>query len=270
MDDISHNTQLIDKLIAISKEDGETILKVYNSDFDYKIKEDSSPLTEADKISHQIIINQIRALTPDIPIISEEDSDSSFQIRSKWKIYWLIDPLDGTKEFIKKNGEFTVNIALIKNNTPILGVIHIPVSNETYWGSKLDGSFHQKEYQKPQRINVSDCRKDSIRILTSRSHPDKILNSILTELDDYQIIKKGSSLKFCFIASGRADLYIRLGPTSEWDTGAGEAIVRFAGGYTSTIDGKSITYNLKESILNPNFMVSNSKHLIDVFRKLIK
>jgi 3'(2'), 5'-bisphosphate nucleotidase len=149
-------------------------------------------------------------------------------------------------------------------------VIHIPVSNETYWGSKLNGSFHQKDNQKPQPINVSDCRKDSIRILTSRSHPDKILNTILKELDDYQIIKKGSSLKFCFIASGRADLYMRLGPTSEWDTGAGEAIVRFAGGYISSIDGKSITYNLKESILNPNFIVSNSKYLIDVFIKLIK
>ena len=142
MDDILHNSQLIDELIATSKEAGEAILNVYNSDFDYKIKEDSSPLTKADEISNKIIVNSLNILTPNIPILSEEGANISFETRSKWERYWLIDPLDGTKEFIKRNGEFTVNIALIESGTPILGIIHIPVSKETYWGYRNEGSFY--------------------------------------------------------------------------------------------------------------------------------
>ena len=140
MDDILHNTQLIDELIAISKEAGEAILKVYNSDFDYQIKEDLSPLTKADTLSNDIICERLKVITPDIPILSEENSDIPFNIRSVWKQYWLVDPLDGTKEFIKRNGEFAVNIALIENNIPIFGLINTPVSKEIYWGSQNHGS----------------------------------------------------------------------------------------------------------------------------------
>ena len=137
--------KLINAAVEISKKAGETILEVYNSDFEYTIKEDSSPLTKADQKSHDVILHNLRLLDPHIPILSEEDSDIPFSKRSKWNRYWLVDPLDGTKEFIKRNGEFTVNIALIENNLPVLGVIHIPVSNETFWGSDCSGSFYSQD-----------------------------------------------------------------------------------------------------------------------------
>jgi len=264
------NTQLIDELIVISKEAGEAILSVYNSDFDYQMKDDLSPLTEADKISHQIIYKRLTEITPDIPIISEEGSSISFEIRSSWKKYWLIDPLDGTKEFLKKNGEFTVNIALIDNNVPILGVIHIPVTNETYWGSKHYGSFFTKGDNTPVKIHISDNTKGPIRIVCSRSHPSKLLDQCLKELKNYKIINKGSSIKFCLIACGLADIYPRFGPTSEWDTAAGDAIVRFSGGHISNTEGKPIIYNIKESFVNPDFIAANNQDLIRIMIKHIK
>ena len=264
------NKQLIDELIVISKEAGEAILSVYNSDFDYQMKDDLSPLTEADKISHQIIYKRLTEITPDIPIISEEGSSIAFNIRSSWKQYWLIDPLDGTKEFLKRNGEFTVNIALIENNRPILGIIHIPITNETYWGSKKTGSFYTKGNKDAKKISVSKGIKSYIRIMASRSHSSDTLESLLKKIEKYKIINRGSSLKFCLIASGYADVYPRFGPTSEWDTAAGEAIVTFAGGMVVTLENKLIKYNLKESYLNPSFIVSNNKILVDKLLDLVK
>jgi 3'(2'), 5'-bisphosphate nucleotidase len=259
MDDNLYNTQLIDELIAISKEAGEAILKVYHSDFDYQIKEDLSPLTKADKISHKIISNKLKELTPEIPILSEEDSNIPFDIRSKWEKYWLVDPLDGTKEFIKRNGEFTVNIALIEKHNPVLGIIHLPVYNETYWGSNIDGSYYSNEKIVKKKISVSSDDSSKIRILASRSHPSKHLDLFLRMIGNYKIINKGSSIKFCLIASGKADFYPRLGPTSEWDIAAGDAIVRFAGGFISDLDNKPLLYNKKESLLNSYFLVSKNK-----------
>ena len=264
------NNDLINEIIAISKYAGKSILEIYNSDFDYELKEDASPLTEADKISHQIIVKGLSLLNYKLPIISEEDSLIPFNIRSKWRNYWLIDPLDGTKEFIKRNGEFTVNIALIENNVPILGIIHIPVLNETYWGSIHHGSYHQIKNKKEKRIYVSTNTQDPLRILTSRSHPSKTLTSILKEINNYEIILKGSSIKFCLIASGMADIYPRFGPTSEWDSAAGEAIIKFAGGHIATLEKEPLTYNLKESYLNPNFIASNGKILSNNFINLTK
>jgi len=268
------NKQLIDELITISKEAGKAILKVYNSNFDYQIKEDSSPLTKADKISHKIISKKLKELTPEIPILSEEDSNIPFDIRSKWEKYWLVDPLDGTKEFIKRNGEFTVNIALIEKHNPILGIIHLPVSNETFWGSNIDGSYYSNQNIIKQKISVSSDDSSKIRILASRSHPSKHLDLFLKMIGNYKIINKGSSLKFCLIASGEADLYPRLGPTSEWDIAAGDAIVRFAGGFISDLDNKPLLYNKKESLLNPYFLVSKNKTegeiLLSRFKKIMK
>jgi len=251
------NTQLINEIIAISKEAGKIIMKIYSSNFDYQIKKDLSPLTKADQMSHEFICKKLQLITPDIPILSEEDSDISFETRLVWDKYWLIDPLDGTKEFIKRNGEFTVNIALIANNIPILGVIHVPVSNETYWGLKNKGSFYEEGEKKPEKINVSNETNTPIRITASRSHPSKQLNDFLEKIGDYKIIEKGSSLKFCLIASGKADFYPRLGPTCEWDIAAGHAIAEYAGAKVTKTDGSKILYNIKESYLNDNFFVSN-------------
>ena len=263
------NEQLISSTVEITKEAGEAITEIYNSDFAYQLKKDLSPITAADKLSHNIITERLKTLTPEIPILSEENCDIPYKIRSQWTQYWLVDPLDGTKEFIKKNGEFTVNIALIENNNPIFGIIHIPVTNETYWGSQVNGSFYSNKNNDVERISVSDNHQNPMRIVASRSHPSEMLNSLLEKLVDYEIIEVGSSIKFCHIASGQADCYPRFGPTSEWDTAAGEAIVRFAGGQIVTTNGNSIKYNLKGNYLNPNFIVSNDKINADRILSLI-
>ena len=263
------NEQLISSTVEITKEAGEAITEIYNSDFAYQLKKDLSPITAADKLSHNIITERLKTLTPEIPILSEENCDIPYKIRSQWTQYWLVDPLDGTKEFIKKNGEFTVNIALIENNNPIFGIIHIPVTNETYWGSQVNGSFYSNKNNDVERISVSDNHQNPMRIVASRSHPSEMLNSLLEKLVDYEIIEVGSSIKFCHIASGQADCYPRFGPTSEWDTAAGEAIVRYAGCHVVTTNGNSIRYNLKENYLNPNFIVSNDKIISERILTLI-
>ena len=253
------NERFIISTTEIAQDAGLAILQIYNSDFDYKLKKDFSPITEADNISHKIITERLKILTPKIPIISEENSEVPYEIRSRWEKYWLVDPLDGTKEFIKKNGDFTVNVALIHNNTPIFGVIHIPVTNETYWGSKINGSFYSNSNNDIKQIRVSKKKNKRIRLVASRSHPSKMLNKLLEKIVDYEILKVGSSIKFCHIASGQAECYPRFGPTSEWDIAAGEAIVSFAGGNVITSAGDLINYNAKEDYLNPNFIVSNGK-----------
>ena len=264
------NNQLIDAVITISKNAGEAILEIYNSNFDYEIKEDLSPLTQADKISHRVICQMLKSLTPNLPILSEEDSNIPYSIRSNWKNYWLIDPLDGTKEFIKRNGEFTVNIALIENNSPILGVIHIPVSEETYWGSYVDGSYYSQKNKTTKKINVSEKTENPIRIVASRSHYNTALDYVLDEIGNFKMITKGSSLKFCLIANGEADIYPRIGLTSEWDIAAGEAIVKYSGGYMLDIDGNHLRYNHKKDFLNPYFIASNDKKKLESLLLTIK
>ena len=263
------NKQLIISTIEIAKEAGEAISQIYNSDFDYQIKKDLSPITAADRLSHKIITERLKILTPKIPILSEENCDIPFKARVQWADYWLVDPLDGTQEFINNNGEFTVNIALISNKTPILGIIHIPITHETYWGSKNKGSFYLNENDDVVSISVSNNHQNPIRIVASRSHPSEMLNDLLDKIIDYEIIKIGSSIKFCHIASGQADCYPRFGPTSEWDTAAGEAIVRYAGGHMVTLNGNLMNYNAKEDYLNPNFIVSSDKIISESFLSLI-
>jgi len=261
--------QLISATVEIAKEAGIAITEIYNSDFDYQLKKDLSPITAADNLSHNIITERLKILTPKIPILSEENCNIPYKIRSQWTQYWLVDPLDGTKEFISQNGEFTVNIALIENNNPILGVIHLPVTNETYWGSQVNGSFYSNKNNDVERIRVSENHQNPMRLVASRSHPSDMLNALLEKIVDYEIIEVGSSIKFCLIASGQADCYPRFGPTSEWDTAAGEAIVRFAGGHVIATNGNSMNYNLKEDYLNPNFLVSNGKIVSERILSLI-
>ena len=263
------NEQLISSTVEIAKEAGMVITEIYNSDFDYQLKEDLSPITAADNLSHNIITKRLKTLTPQTPILSEENCNIPYKIRSQWTQYWLVDPLDGTKEFISKNGEFTVNIALIENNTPIFGVIDIPVTNETYWGSKVNGSFCSDANNNIKQINVPEDNQNPMRIVASRSHPSNMLASLLEIIVDYEIIEIGSSIKFCLIASGQADCYPRFGPTSEWDTAAGEAIVESAGGQVVNTNGDSMNYNVKEDYLNPNFIVSNGKIISERILSLI-
>ena len=263
------NEQLISSTVEIAKLAGEGITEIYNSDFDYQLKKDLSPITAADNLSHIIITKRLKILTPEIPILSEENCDIPYKIRENWTKYWLVDPLDGTKEFIKRNGEFTVNIALIENNTPIFGVIHLPVTSETYWGSQVNGSFYSSGNNDVKEIRVSENHQNPIRLVASRSHPSEMLNSLLKKIVDYEIIEVGSSIKFCHIASGQADCYPRFGPTSEWDTAAGEAIVSSAGGHVVAASGNSMKYNVKEEYLNPNFIVSNGKIISERILSLI-
>tara|TARA_B100001250_G_scaffold360997_1_gene338832 strand:+ start:1025 stop:1837 length:813 start_codon:yes stop_codon:yes gene_type:complete len=266
---LNKNPHLIKEVIEISEHAGKSILEIYNnSNLDFQLKEDQSPLTEADISSHKIIVKRLRKLTPKLPILSEEESYIPFSVRSKWDQYWLIDPLDGTKEFIKKNGEFTVNIALMKNNAPVFGVINIPVKKQTYWGSEDLGSYLQKDNHKPERINVDDKNNEKIRILTSRSHGGNE-DLILTKIKNYEVIMAGSSLKFCLIASGEADAYIRMGPTSEWDIAAGEAIIKCAGGIMIDLQHKNIAYNKGESLINPPFLVASNQSVANKILNII-
>jgi 3'(2'), 5'-bisphosphate nucleotidase len=247
----------LEKIVTIAKEAGEKILEIYHSDVEVEIKDDQSPLTAADKASHNLITEKLNELYPDIPILSEEGIDIPFEERSKWDQFWLVDPLDGTKEFIKKNGEFTVNIALIKNNQPILGVVYLPVTEEVYYASKEQGAYKCSKDQVIELQVPQISKGDTLKIVESRSHPSEDLIILKDKLQkDYSLssLQKGSSLKICAVAEGLADIYPRLGPTMEWDTAAGHAVVEAAGGIVMDIQGNSLQYN-KLSLRNDYFIV---------------
>ena len=248
-------TDFVEPLVELARQAGDAILEVYATDFDVQAKDDDSPLTQADMASHLIIDAGLRALTPDIPIISEESGLPSYEERSQWTRYWLIDPLDGTKEFVKRNGEFTVNIALIDNHRAVLGIVHVPVMKKTYTGCKGAGSTVCTDEGQPETISVATSSESPVRVVGSRSHHGPSLDAYLDALGDFEMLPMGSSLKFCIVAEGKADIYPRLGLTSEWDTAAAQAVVEQAGGAVVELDGQPLTYNTKEDILNPHFLV---------------
>jgi 3'(2'), 5'-bisphosphate nucleotidase len=239
----------------IAVEAGKAILEIYAQDFAVTEKDDKSPLTQADLASHQIICAALAKLTPDIPVLSEESSDIDYDTRAGWEQYWLVDPLDGTREFVNRNGEFTVNIALIRYHRPVLGVVHVPVSGTTYSG--LVGKWASKHthdgVMEHIRIRIP-CAGVPV-VVGSRSHANPRLSGFLSQLGEHELVSMGSSLKFCLLAEGKADFYPRLGPTSEWDTAAAHAVVLAAGGRIITLDGKPLRYNMKKSLLNPEFLV---------------
>lgn len=259
-------------LIAIKAaiDAGDEILKVYNSDdFHIEKKDDSSPLTQADKNAHNKIVEYL--VNTKINILSEEGDEISYSTRKNWNKLWIVDPLDGTKEFIKRNGEFTVNIALIENQTPIFGVIYVPVTDVLYVGIKNYGAF---KFEKVKDINVNLNSLDEIikkgvklpiknnqpfTVVASRSHlspeTEEFINNLKKEHPDLISISKGSSLKLCAVADGSADVYPRFAPTMEWDTAAGQAIVEAMGGKVTKTDGSELLYN-RENLLNPWFIVS--------------
>jgi len=248
--------KLIQPVVEIAAKAGDAILEIYNSDdFGVETKDDNSPLTAADKASHNTIVAALTALTPDIPILSEESAEIAWAERSQWPEYWLIDPLDGTKEFIKRNGEFTVNIALIQGHQAVLGAVHVPVQNRCFYGFQGAGSFERNADGEISPITVTESAQAPLRVVGSRSHRGELLDAYLEKLGEHVMVPMGSSLKICLVATGDADIYPRLGLTSEWDTAAAQAVVECAGGKVTGLDGNPIMYNAKEDILNPHFLV---------------
>ncbi len=247
--------QLIKPAIDIAVSAGDKIMQIYTTDYAVETKQDQSPLTDADRASHESIVAALSNLTPDIPILSEESAAIGWDERSGWQEYWLIDPLDGTKEFIKRNGEFTVNIALIQEHKAVLGVVYVPAAQRCFYGFTGGGAFEQKLDEAARSISVSSAAESPVRVVGSRSHRGASLDAYLDNLGDYVMVPMGSSLKLCLVANGSADIYPRLGPTSEWDTAAAQAVVESAGGQVIQRDGQPLLYNAKEDILNPEFIV---------------
>lgn len=249
------------KIIDIARKAGDEIMKIYAQDFSVEMKGDNSPLTLADQKSNGIIISALKALHPEIPIISEETKVMAYDERKNWNDYWLVDPLDGTKEFIKKNGEFTVNIALMSQGEPVLGVVYAPAQNRMWYGMKGEGSFILNEDGSKKALskgaNWRDLKK--VNVVGSRSHMSEetlqFVEGLKKEGKEVDFVSSGSSLKFCLVAEGKADVYPRFAPTMEWDTAAGHAVVALAGGKVLNWETKQpLQYN-KENLLNPFFIV---------------
>jgi 3'(2'), 5'-bisphosphate nucleotidase len=245
----------LDDARALARQAGQKILEVYNTEFEVEHKDDKSPLTAADLASHTAIVAGLKALTPEIPVLSEESANIPFAERASWNTYWLIDPLDGTKEFIKRNGEFTVNIALIRDGVPVLGVVHVPVSGVTYAACEGQGAVKEVPGEGEQAIHVRKLGPGSVAVVGSRSHQGDSLKAFLSRLGDHEIVSMGSSLKICLVAEGAADVYPRLGLTSEWDTAAAHCVVAEAGGSLTDLEMQPLRYNTKDSLLNPFFFV---------------
>jgi 3'(2'), 5'-bisphosphate nucleotidase len=245
---------LLTDVLALARRAGDAILTVYAQRFEVTTKDDRSPLTLADLHSHEIIEQGLRALTPGIPVLSEESSAVTFDERRSWRRFWLVDPLDGTKEFVSRNGEFTVNIALIDGHAPTLGVVHVPVQGVSYSGVRGAGAYRYEDRQ-TERLQTRIPAANPLRIVGSRSHRGDSLDRVLPKLEPYELVAVGSSLKFCLVAEGSADFYPRFGPTSEWDTAAAQAVVEAAGGAVVKLDGTPLDYNTKPDLLNPHFLV---------------
>ena len=249
---------MITALLDIVRAAGEEILAVYRgSDFAVRSKADDSPLTEADLRAHGVIADRLGALDPVLPILSEESEPPPFAQRQHWQRYWLVDPLDGTKEFVERNGEFTVNIALIESGVPVVGVVGAPAQGVTYVGDCRQGTAYRLDAHGRTALRAQPMRGDALRVVASRRHRGERLADYIGTLGNRFRVSEvavGSSLKLCILAEGRADLYPRLGPTSEWDIAAAHAVLRAAGGDVIRADGGAIVYNAKESLRNPDFL----------------
>ena len=271
--DISDTKKLqhyTDAATSIARDAGIRILEIYDRGFDVHTKGDGSPVTTADHRSHELIVEKLKALTPDVPVLSEESSSEVVEQRHEWSCYWLIDPLDGTKEFISRHGEFTVNISLIHDNRPVIGVVYTPVQKLLHWAWLGGSAFRQQGDDQAQTIEVKEYRNGAPLVVASRSHGrgnlEIFLESVEQSYGAYELTSMGSALKICIVAEGKADVYPRLGPTSEWDTAAAHCVLVVAGGKITDCSGKPLLYN-KDSLLNPWFIAYGrgqedwSKHL---------
>ena len=243
----------MDAVVALAHEAGRAIMAIYEAGADaagVRTKDDQSPLTLADEASHAVIVAGLAKLTPDIPVISEEDSHPSAVAANALR--WVVDPLDGTKEFVKRTNEFTVNIALVRGTTPIAGVVHAPALGVTWVGDESGATRHEAGARAVMRVTAQPSLT-ALRIVASKDHAGPAVRAMLDRMPEAQTLSMGSSIKFCLVAEGRADLYLRDGPTMEWDTAAAHAVLRAAGGDVLTLDGQSLTYG-KPDLRNPHFM----------------
>lgn len=248
--------ELLDPVIQVAYQAGKAIMEVYDAGFSIEEKSDHTPVTEADMAANKIIEASLKELTPHLPILTEEAKPTSYTERKTWARYWLIDPLDGTREFIKRNGEFTVNIALIDGEESVMGVVYAPVIGVLYYAAKGQGAYKQNSTNEPKPIHVNEKCSGKTVVACGRSHPTEEIKNFLSNLGEHEIIRVGSALKSCMVAEGKADLYPRLGPTSEWDTAAAQCVVEEAGGAITDTEMKRIRYNTKEDLLNPHFFVA--------------
>ena len=256
--------QLLNAVNEIAIAAGSEILDVYNSGqaIDVSKKQDDSPLTDADRRAHLLIVDRLSSLTPDIPLLSEESDAIDYELRKSWQRYWLVDPLDGTKEFINRNGEFTVNIALIENGQSVAGVVYVPVSGISYFGGIGMGAWKQDANQQDSKAQsiVSRPMRESfgVRIVASRRHLGEQLNALVGKIENHfgkaTLLSMGSSLKMCLLAEGSADIYPRMAPTCEWDTAAAHGILSAAGGEIVDLQFRPLRYNSKPELLNPFFI----------------
>lgn len=252
-------SQLNNDLVTLARQAGNAIMEIYQKDFEIYDKSDSSPLTEADLAAHHILVDGLNKIEPHYPVLSEESDENIKNDRFNWGTYWLIDPLDGTKEFIKKNGEFTVNIALIQNGKAIIGVVYAPALDTLYFGEAGKGAYKQEgnSEQLPIQVREKPQNTNDYIIVGSRSHQSEEFKTFIQDYPGAKIVSMGSSLKLCLVAEGKADIYPRLGLTSEWDTAAAQAVVEAAGGLVIRHDNNQpLIYNTnKDTLLNPFFIV---------------
>jgi len=259
---------LASALIPIVAQAGAAIMRVYQDEaFIVQRKEDDSPLTLADLESQRVIIEGLKGIAPDIPILSEESAQAPWSVRRAWRELWVVDPLDGTREFVKRNGEFTVNIALVQEHEPVLGIVAAPALGLLYWGARDAGAFSHHRGATPQPIKVSPPQ-NPLRVIGSRSHMSPQTAAYLAGLGPHVMTAIGSSLKFCWVAEGKAELYPRFGPTSEWDTAAGQALLEAAGGHVTRPDGHRLRYNCRESLINGDFLAFSDASVLGVARRL--
>ena len=248
-----HALATLDTLRALARDAAVAIMDVYDSGFAVEHKDDRSPLTAADLASHRILVDGLRAFTPEIPVLSEECAELDPRVRRGWSRYWCVDPLDGTREFVKRNGEFCICIALIEDGAPTIGVVHAPVSGRCHHAAQGVGVFVSEADGTVRAVRATQP-DGSWRVAGSRSHGDARTEGVLAKLGQSEHRPMGSALKFGLIAEGAADLYLRFGPTSEWDTAAGQCIVEMAGGCVLDLSGQPLRYNQRDSVLNPDFV----------------
>lgn len=245
----------IAKLVDLVRRAGDEVLAVYDSDFHVDVKADQSPVTEADLRAHAVLAKGLQELAPTIAVVSEESAPPPLEVRERWRRFWLVDPLDGTKEFVNRNGDFTVNVALIDQHQPVLGVVGVPVRGHIYVGDGDEAFCLRAGGRTP--LEPRHMAQDAVTVVASRSHRDERLERYLRTLQarfaTVHATSVGSSLKFCLLAEGKADFYPRLGPTSQWDTAAAHAVLRAAGGEVCQLDGTALAYRPKHSFLNPEF-----------------
>ena len=252
---------LADALMPVVERASTAIMQIYDGAFAVQRKDDNSPLTLADLESQRVIIEGLKRLTPEIPVLSEESAAAPWAERQTWRELWVVDPLDGTREFVKRNGEFTINIALIVQHEPVLGVVCAPAQKVTYWGIAGDGAFTREHDAEPRAIHAVPPQQP-VRVLGSRSHASAQTAAYLARLGPHVVSGMGSSLKFCLLAEGKADLYVRFGPTSEWDTAAGQAVLEAAGGHVTRMDGHRMRYNCRESLINGDFVAFSDPRVL--------